>query len=739
MKIFRKGGARFTFAKGQIYCLDPIFLDIETANNHASDPGQLVTWIVSIQVQFNKKYYLFRYPEELIGFYKGLYKNLGLKPGKFRKTVITYIHNLSFDISYLKPYLDQLPYDTGTYKGIVEAPNKFLTYVKGPFEFRCSYRLSGMSLEKWGNEYNIEHKKKTGLYDYERILYPDQELDEDSETYDRYDILSMAECLQKQMIYFKDNIITIPLTSTGYIRRELRRSCKRDKRYRNKYFYNPRLTADIFEICLKSFAGGFTHSNRHYNDVLLELGKEYDYCNGIKVKINRMRHRDFKSHYPTQMRCRYLPTGKPQNIYNNDMPFPYTIKDIIEDYPLFTTFCVIRIYGAKIRSEEISMPFMQFSKLYEQNIQNIRLDNGRILFLDGYGVMFLDNLSLQILDEQYELDYEIVTAWRMSNSLLPECITNVIDQYFKSKSDYKNQMKALEKEFGKFDERTIAALFELNMSKRLLNAGYGCMVMNPLRTEFICDEDMEFHIGKEFLTLAQMEAGLEDYYSKHNNFLNYACGCMITAQARYELYEYIKVIGYENCLYCDTDSIFYISTPKIEKAIESLNAEKHKTAAFVTLENGKEEYYDCFEPEPDLRAFKALRSKCYGIVTDKGLELTIAGVPSRTLIRMEGDNPVYYTREEELSGKEKDPVKALDHLNDDFTFHINTGVCALYVGAEGFKTERKPKILNINGHEVHTAGGCVIRRLPEKKISNIGKANLNDDNYQEQISIDSLI
>lgn len=750
MKIFRKGGARFCFAKGQIYCLDPIFLDIETANNHAKDPKDMITWIVSIQVQFNKKYYLFRYPEELIDFYKGLYKTLGLKPGKFRKTVITYIHNLSYDISYLKPYLDQLPYETGDYKGIVEAPNKFLTYVKGPFEFRCSYRLSGMSLEKWGNEYNISDKKKIGLYDYEKVLYPDSELNEAEQDYDKHDIISMAQCLQKQMIYFKDNIVSIPLTMTGYIRRELRRSCKNDKRYRNKYFWNTRLSADIFEICLKSFGGGYTHSNRYYNDLLLECGKEYEYIPESKdfIRIDKMKHRDFKSHYPTQARAYLMPIGKPQHIYESDMGFPYSIQDILEDYPDFISFCVIRIYKAELRSEEISMPFMQYSRMFNKNIQKIRLDNGRVLSMDGYCVMFLDNLTLQIFAEQYSMEYEIVDVWRFAAGPLPDAIAKVIDKYFKEKSDYKNVVKKLTKEKGKLDPETVEAEFELMQRKKGLNSTYGCMVMNPLRTEFTCNENMEFHIGKEYRTLDQMEKGLEDFYKKYNNFLPYQVGCMITAAARFELYEYIKAIGYKNCLYCDTDSIFYISTPEIEEKIVRLNGQKHEKAPYVVLDNGEVEYYDCFEEEPDLKAFKALRSKCYGIVTDKGLEITIAGVPTRTLIDMYDDEPVYYTREEELSEirdkegkimeKEKDPVKALDHLDDSFIFHVNTGVSALYVGAEGYNKERKPKILNIDGHEIHTAGGCVIRRLKEKQVSQIGMDNINSDNYDEQISIDSL-
>ena len=177
-----------------------------------------------------------------------------------------------------------------------------------------------------------------------------------------------------------------------------------------------------------------------------------------------------------------------------------------------------------------------------------------------------------------------------------------------------------------------------------------------------------------------------------------------------------ELIGYEYVLYSDTDSLFYISTPEIEKRIEAKNKELRSTAHYVELENGKKEYYNEFTEEPECLAFKGLHSKCYGVVTSKGLEITIAGVPARTIIGMEGDKPIYYTREEELSGPEKDPIKALDHLTDNFTFHINTGICALYIGALGYKTERKPEIIYIDGHEIHTAGGCVLNKLDTKTV-----------------------
>ena len=139
------------------------------------------------------------------------------------------------------------------------------------------------------------------------------------------------------------------------------------------------------------------------------------------------------------------------------------------------------------------------------------------------------------------------------------------------------------------DPKTVEADFHLQQDKKMLNSSYVCMVMNPLRSEFICDENMEFHINKDYKTLKDMQAGLDSFYSKWNNFLNYAAGCMITSYARYELYEFIKVIGYENCLYSDTDSLYYVSTPEIENKIEKLNEEKHKAARFVELDNGKKE------------------------------------------------------------------------------------------------------------------------------------------------------
>ena len=739
-KQFKSYGLPYKFAKGRMICLTPVFMDIETANNHAEDPKDLVTWMVSCQIIFNGKYYLFRYPEEVVEFYRSIINKYHLEPTKKgRKLIITYIHNLSYDASYLVPYLMGLPDFDDPDLGVVEAPNKFLTFERGVFQWRCSYRLSGMSLEKWSKEMNIEHKKAVGLYDYDKIIYPDDDLDQDSKDYDYLDVLSMQECLAKQLEYHGDDLSTVPLTATGYIRRTLRNSCHKQKYYREDYFLKSRLNAKLYKYCLRSYSGGYTHNNRFWANMVIRAGEDYEYIPFTDdwIHVDKIKHRDFKSHYPTQMTCYRAPVGRPQHIYKASMPFPYPIERIFKWMDEFYFIVAIKIDKAYLRDPNISMPFMQFSKMFQCKCDNKTLDNGRVIYFEGSCMMYLDSLTLKILYEQYHMEFDIQEVWRFRLGRLPDCIIDVVDKYFKGKSDKKAIVHELTEKYGKLDPQTVNAEFELMQDKKGLNSIYGCTATNPLRDQMAFDDDFTFFYKTLFVSEDAIEEGLEKHYKSYNSFLPYIVGCWVTASARYELYQYIKAVGYKRCLYCDTDSIFYISDDETEKRIEALNAEKRKTAHFVTLDNGKREYYDEFTEEPDCLAFKGLHSKCYGVVTNKGLEITIAGVPARTIIGMEDGKPKYLTREEELSQGEKDPFKALDHLEEDFTFKINTGVCALYVGATGYGSARKPTILTINGHEIHTAGGCVIKKLPQKKVHDLEPKY--SSNYEEQISMESLI
>ena len=698
-----------------VYGTEPIYLDIETAWNH--DTKNPITWMVTAQVRFNGHYYLFRKPSELMSFYNQLCRLYNLNS---EKVLVTYIHNASYDLSYLLPYIQEcLPAKEDRYI-ICDSEHKITTYQQGGLCFRCSYMLTHISLAQWSKDMNVEHKKQVGLYDYSAIVYQDTELDHDMKKYDEYDVLSMEECLKKQMQLHHDNIATIPLTATGYIRRILRNSCASDHYYRCKYFVDTRLDLESYKFTVNSYAGGYTHNNRWLKS---------------KVVTGNIGHNDFRSHYPTQIVTKPLPFGKPEIYYDIFQDWARKLhpnldmQDIIELYPRFSTITELYVTKMELKDRKISMPFMQVSKMFNRSDDlKYHADNGRLLKMyKGSFVTYLDNLTLKIITEQYNIEYVIVKVYRFKNEMVPECIGKVINQYFKAKSDFKIEHRKMCEEYGQFSEQAINANVHLLLSKQLLNAIYGCMAMNPVRPSYDIDYEKEepLQLLKGVTTDAEIETALDKYYNGRNNFLPYQVGAFITAHARYELYEYIKVIGYDNVLYCDTDSIFYLKTPEIVKKIEKLNAEKHKTAPYITDSNGKRIYYDVFEEEPDCTAFKGLHSKCYGTVENGELHLTIAGIPARTLIHADGDRLIYLTREEEIAGITKemkiadpnikiaDPVQALNRLAHGYKFHVNTGTTSNY------KTCGKPRIEYVDGHEIETAGGAIIQTLQEKIVKDI--------------------
>lgn len=718
-------------------CSEAVFADIETSHDEASGK----TWMVSCQLKFAGTYKVVRTPSEFIDYLQDLIDRFALDESR---KIYIYFHNASFDLSYLLPWVQMMLPGYETRKGIYDGRNRIITYMQGPFEFRCTYLLSSCSLERWGEEMNAEHRKKVGLYNYDKVLYQDSDLSKDEEAYDEYDVLCMEDSLRKQMEAYNDDLSSIPLTSTAYIRRILRNSCLNYPNYRSEVFLKSKMTAEAYDMTLQSYAGGYTHENRFVKSFTIYPGK----INKLKrttldLRGCNIKHKDFRSHYPTQIRKYPMPWGKCEFYYSYEEKSKYLkyhdheicIQDLLDLYPEYSTISMIRISDMRLKDRFCTMPFMQNSKMFNKSKGFRTLnDNGRALATKGSFTTYIDNLTLDIINKQYDFKYKILKVYRFENKQCPEPIKKVIDDLFKKKSDYKIEYQHCRDSYGEADQRTIDALFNLNQTKKLLNACYGCMSTAIIRSE----DDLDFiryyeqgdiedpfisHMPKEE---SERMAKLEKFYNSRNSFLPYQVGVMVCASARHELFEYIETIGYENILYGDTDSLFYISNAEIEARVEALNAEKHKTAPYIEDSTGEKIYYDVFEDEPEVFAFRGLHSKCYAVITEnkegkKELVATVAGVPRRTIIGMDKDVPVYLTREEELAGitaelklagrDSYDPYKAIDNLKDGFSFHINTGFTAKYL-------RDKPGLYEVNGHMVETSGGCIITKLPEKLIVN---------------------
>lgn len=727
-------------------CSEPIYLDIETANNGT------ICWMVTAQVKFAGHYHLFRKPTDLMNYFLDLINQHDLNDSR---KIIVLIHNASYDLSYLLPWIQMMLPGYDTRQGLYDGRNRIIMYQQGAFEFRCTYLLSACSLEKWCEEMNAEHKKKVGLYNYDKILYQDSELSADEEAYDMYDILAMEDCLRAQLEAYGDDLASIPITSTAYSRRMLRTSALSDPHYRKDIFLHSVIDAAAYNVIHPSYAGGYTHTNRYIKGKTIRPNKK----KGWKIV-----HDDFRSHYPTQIVDRLMPWGRCDLFYTYKDNLAYrtmkghdiNIQDLLDLYPEYTTVSVIRFRNMHLKDRRTTMPFMQISKIFNTQQLNKEVhfrainDNGRLLAAFGTFDTQIDNRTLEIIREQYEFEYQILKVYRFENQKCPQCIADVINELFKKKSDYKIEWQKAKKEYGENSEEAIEALFRLNQSKKLLNSLYGCLAMDPIRY----DDDIDYvsyYEGKiddpfvhtKVMTDGMKQEKLDKFYSSRNNFLPYIVGILTTSEARYQLYRFLQAIGEEYVLYCDTDSAFYLANEEIEKRVADLNAEYHKDAAYIINSEGKKIYYDVFEAEEDVEAFRSLHSKCYAMVVhnDKKnideLIATIAGVPRRTIIAMNGEEPIYLTREEELAGINKkkklagrdkyDPFKAINNLKIGTTFKVNTGFSARYVQME-------PHTEVIDGHEIETSGGCIIRRLSEKKITDNNMIDYNiefNDMYME--------
>lgn len=700
-------------------CLEPMCLDIETSWNH--DPDNPITWLASCDVIWGKEYVRFRTPSELVAWLSFQKRSKNLDENH---RVLCVIHNAGYDLSYLIPFLrlsflkEKTVVDPETGEEysesnehlLISKEHKIIAYKIDFLEVRDTYILSQSSLAQWAKELNTTHKKAEGSYDYQKIIYQDTEINQTESEYDLMDVLTLRDCVIKNNELHGDDITTMPYTLTGYVRRDLQNAIAGDKEYFN-LVGQTRLTPDQYYLVLKSYAGGYTHANRFFKS---------------QVISGKIGHNDFTSHYPSIMRTRPMPVGVPETVN----PCFLTIEKILKMYPQYTFFVKIKFNGIRLKGltskkdSDITMPFLQFSKIDgKADPKKWSLDNGRVLYTDETFETFLDNRTLAIISEQYEIrEYAILAAVRIENGPMPDPIAEVVDRYFKNKSDSKIKMKTIEAIKGPFSNEYLEAQALNVIDKKLLNSTYGCCAQKPVKDGFELTHEMEFKRSK-VKSIEDFEEGLLEA----KWWLPYQIGVMITAEARYELYEYIKAVGYDHVLYADTDSLFYLKDVKTEKSIEELNAKKHATAPYVVLSNGEKCYYDHFDAEGDLIAFKALHSKSYGMIFEgkngPDLQVTIAGVPSRTLTELnENGDPVYVRREDELLVEAKgNTFKALDLLADGFEFKINAGVSAVY-------TFMEPQIIDINGHSIETAGGAIIKKLNSKAISDTLGA-YDFDNY----------
>ena len=563
--------------KNKMYQRHPMTFDIETSKIPKDNDGHYEAFMYVWQVCIEGNVVFGRRWEELQQFMQNVVNAYKLSEDE---RVVVYVHNLSFEFQFIQDYFKFVDV-------FAMASRSILTAKTAHLEFRCSYKLSNMSLAKFiENTPNTLHYKGVDDLDYATVRTPDTPLTEIEYGYCFNDVKGLYECVME--LLKEDNIATIPLTSTGYVRRDCRHAMNKNKDNR-KMFLRSRLTLLQYKLLRECFRGGNTASDRYLTNLILKIVGSYD----------------LSSSYPFQMIAREYPMGK----WNYGV-----IPDLktLEEYN--SKYCTIARYTFKnIRlRDEKPIPYIPQSKCLALG-DDREIYNGRILHAD-FLTISMTNIDFDIVKDQYEYDELAVEEFHYSRKgLLPKELRDTIMYYFEKKSELKG------------DEEHY---YEYMKSKNKLNSIYGMTVTNILNTEI---EYRDGEYTEKKMTEEEMQEALDKYYKNHRSFLNYSWGVFVTAYARRELEDGLNIVGLDT-IYCDTDSVKFIGNhdKEFEAYNERLNKEcEEKGIRNYAEVNGKRYYMGIFDKEKGYDEFITLGAKKYAFMQNGRIGITVSGLSKK--------------------------------------------------------------------------------------------------------------
>lgn len=541
--------------------------------------------------------------------------------------LVVYVHNLSYEFQFLKGIYHFFPEEV-----FAVASRKVVKCdMYNVFEFRCSYKLTNMSLGQFTHQMRVEHEKLSGEeFDYSQKRYPWTELTEQELAYCTHDVLGLVEALNALMERDGDTLSTIPLTSTGYVRRNAKRSMK-EGNVHHSFVGSILPDIDLYRALREAFRGGNTHANRFFAGDIVE----------------NVHSADRSSSYPAVMCNREYPMTIFTPIMASDLNLGYISRCVkIRHKALLLR---ISISNLKLRSLSWGCPYLSLDKCREVRKAVNTVDNGRILEAE-YLETTVTDIDLHIIMEEYSGTITFLQGWYSGYKKLPQPLIDEVIKYYKDKTELKG-VKGQEIYYDK--------------SKALLNSLYGMMAQDPVKHSLIFQQVGDWEEDTSKTDEELLEA------SNKKAFLAYQWGVWVTAHSRAALEAGIRLVHETegaNFLYCDTDSVKYTGNVDWSEYNAARIAECKESGAYATDPKGVTHYMGVFEAEdlPDTgyayRKFKTLGAKKYAYIEreGEGVHCTIAGVNKKK------------------GGSELDEHGGLSAFAEGFVFRKAGGTQALY-------------------------------------------------------------
>ena len=387
--------------------------------------------------------------------------------------LVVYVHNLSYEFQFLKGL-----YDFQADEVFATDSRKVLKCTMFDcIEFRCSYYLTNMPLAKFLLKYNVENKKLSGLeFDYSKRRFPWSPLTAREMEYCINDVKGLVQALYKQMASDKDNLQTIPLTATGYVRRDVKQAMRG---FNHTQLQDMLPDADVYRLLREAFRGGDTIANRWNADDIIE----------------NVQSVDITSSYPSSMLMCKFPM---ERFYRED---PDDFKRL---YRMKSKALLFRIAFIGLRLKDQAEGHTYLSRDKCRCIEEGTFSNGRIIRA-SYLETTITDIDYEIIARRYKWDRQVIIDLYSSRyKMLPSMLRSVIIQYYKVKTELKG-----------VEEGTDDYLFYMK-NKEKLNSTYGMTVEDPAK------DTIEF-IDGDFVP---KEETLATLIAKHNRsaFLSYAWG-----------------------------------------------------------------------------------------------------------------------------------------------------------------------------------------------------------------------
>lgn len=528
------------------------------------------------------------------------------------KRLAVYVHNLPFEFKFISEYFNwsdsDIPFANGERNKVIRA------VTDTGIEFRCSLALTGMKLEKLEDETGIP--KMVGDLDYSLIRHANTKMTDKEIGYIDNDVITLTTLIRKRMK--KDTIASIPMTSTGYIRRRMRNWSLADKDHRDMMKKMHTTPLELLTL-RQTFMGGYTHANPEF---AFETVKDV-----IALDIG--------SSYPAQIVSQQFPISKPH--YIEELPVEDYL-DLCDNHHVIAKVTLVNLenkgrpFSIISRSKAHDLEFPTFDESDTNGMLNV--DNGRIHSAKRLSI-YVTEIDLYYYQQFYNFEIEKVEGvFVYESGYLPrEFLRQVIKNY-----QDKTELKDVE---GKEDQ--------YNASKAGNNGVYGMMVMDPIRPKF---ELVDNNLVEVPLSDNEFDDVVKELNKDRTRFLSYSWGVYVTAYARAQLFEMILKLDDAGVkiYYTDTDSVYVDNNPIVmdimkeenkyveedmREVIKYLDAKRSEIKdlgiTFDSLQpkNPKGDRYllGAWEIDGVYKEFKTLGAKRYAVVTQDGkFEITCSGI-----------------------------------------------------------------------------------------------------------------